>query len=441
MSFIEACRQLIRVDSTPGTGSGAVVDFAAKLCSERGLDVQVETEVYGGVPQANLVARPRGAGRPAAEFMLQGHLDTHDSGPFPLWATTGHNPFDAHIIDGRIHGLGTAGGKLDFLCKLEALGELASHPSWKLPPVLTATFGSATGMPGALKMIRKNLVSAKLALITEPTDLRLVTAAQGVAQVEISLPFSDEEARYREEHDLRESTTTQSRLFHGRVGEDDAITKMLASIEHLPEGVVIMEIDGGQSASSRPGHAFLEIEIARVQAGMATKIRKIAARIAALAKEFGNYVDKDFDPPHPQLGIGLIRTQSDCVEIGGICRIPPLISQAIYEGWMEDLRAVCAEQGGSFRVVDYKKPFRTPESSLLVKGGLDELRAMGLHDRALTQNSANEASLFARTGVDCACFGPGVRDGNVQTPDEHVLIEDLHRATEFYRRMLGRFCR
>lgn len=440
MSFVESCRELIKVDSSPGHGSDDVVELAARMCQERGFDVVVEKEVFAGVPQANLIARPPGVGRPSAEFMLQGRLDTHDPGPYPMWTKTDHNPFDAHIIDGRMHGLGAASGKLDFLCKLEAMSGFSDVKNWRLPPVLTATFGSATGMSGALKIIRKNMVSARLALISEPTDLRLVTAAQGVAQVEIMLPFSDEESKYREEHDLRESTTTQSRLFHGRGGDEDAISKMLASLEHLPEGVVIMEIDGGQSATSRAGHAFLEIETARVAGGMAAKIRKIVARISALAQEFLQHTDHDFNPPHPQLGIGIIRTRPDGVQIGGVCMIPPVISQTVYEGWMENLRQVCAEQGGTFRVLDYKKPFRTANESILVKGGLDELRAMGLFDRTISQNSANEASLFSRTGVDCVCFGPGLREGNVQTPEESISINDLYQATEFYRRMLGRFC-
>lgn len=440
MEFVEACRQFIRTDSSPAHGSRDIVDLAAKMCADRGLEVIVESEIYGGAPQANLVARPRGVGRPPVELMLQSHLDTHDPGPYPAWAKNGHNPFDAHIIDGRVFGLGAAGGKLDFLCKLEALSSLASHERWKLAPVLVGTFGSATGMAGALKMIRKNMVFAKMALIGEPTDLKLVTAAQGMAHVEITLPFSDEETKYRQEHDLRESTATQSRLFHGRAGEDDAISKMLSSLENLPENVVIMEIDGGQSSSSRPVHAFLEIEVARVRNPMAPRIRKIAARVSSLAKEFLSFRDEEFEPPHPQLNLGLIRTQSEGVQIQGTCWLPPVINQSVYEGWMEELRSVCSEQGGEFRVLEYKKPFRTMGASILVKGALDELREMGLHDRPGTQSTANEASLFSRTGVECVCFGPGTRDGNVQTPEESVSIDDLKRATDFYGRVLRRFC-
>ena len=77
---------------------------------------------------------------------------------------------------------------------------------------------------------------------------------------------------------------------------------------------------------------------------------------------------------------------------------------------------------------------------MLVKGCRDELRAMGLSERLTTQPSTNEASIFSRTGIECLCFGPGKREGNVHTPSEHVAVEDLHKAVEFYKRVIERFC-
>jgi acetylornithine deacetylase/succinyl-diaminopimelate desuccinylase-like protein len=91
-------------------------------------------------------------------------------------------------------------------------------------------------------------------------------------------------------------------------------------------------------------------------------------------------------------------------------------------------------------VNDYKKPFRTSENSMLVKACLDELRAMKLPGQVLTQASTNEASIFSRVGIECVCFGPGKKEDNVHTPQEHVGLDDLQRAVEFYKRMIERFC-
>lgn len=66
-----------------------------------------------------------------------------------------------------------------------------------LQPVLVGTFGEETGMQGALKLIRKNKINAKYALIGDPTDSNIVSAAKGYATVEMRIPFSAEEMTYK----------------------------------------------------------------------------------------------------------------------------------------------------------------------------------------------------------------------------------------------------
>ncbi|KHD88527.1 MAG: succinyl-diaminopimelate desuccinylase [Bdellovibrio sp. ArHS] len=447
MDFIEACRQLIAIDSTPTHGNRDLAKWVAAFCRQKGLHVEEQEEIVGDLLQVNVIARPF-AERPDAEFLLQTHLDTVDPGPFSLWTETGANPFDAHIIEGKIYGLGAADVKLDFLCKLEAMASFVNQKSWSLPPVLVGTFGEESGMQGALKLIRKNKIAAKMALIGEPSDLQVINAAKGYASVEIRVPFSDEEMHYRQEHNLRESTSTQSKLFRGKAAHsstphlgESAITKMLEYLMMLPDTVNIMEMDGGNNFNTIPSHAFLEIDmVTMIKNPISKKISNIYRAVKELELEFLDYKDNDFHPSTPTLNIGLIRTNEDDVQISGTCRIPPVITHEIYEGWMDRLRKVCEHNGASFRVNDYKKPFRTEVNSILVKGCLDELRAMGLSDRPITQASTNEASIFSRIGVDCVCFGPGKREGNVHTTQEHVALEDLDKAIGFYKRVIERFC-
>lgn len=447
MDFIESCRQLIAIDSTPAHGNKELARWAAAFCRQKGLVVEEQIEIVGDVEQVNIIARPLEE-RPSSEFLFQTHLDTADPGPFALWTETGSNPYDAHIIDGKIYGLGTADVKLDFLCKLEAIASFGKGRAWRLPPVLVGTFGEETGMQGALKLIRKNKVAAKMALIGEPSDLRLVNAAKGFATVEIRVPFSDEEIRYRNEHNLRESTSTQSKLFRGKAAHssmphlgESAIIKMLEYLTMLPDTVNIMEIDGGVNFNTVPSNAFLEIDmVSPVKKPIAMKLANIYRGVRELEREFLKHEDKEFYPSTPTLNIGLIRTNENDVQLSGSCRLPPIITHEIYEKWMEQLRSLCEQNGAIFTVNDYKKPFRTEVNSILVKGCLDELRGMGLNAEPTTQPSTNEASIFSRIGVDCVCFGPGKREGNVHTPQEHVAIEDLHKAIEFYKKVIERFC-
>lgn len=438
---------MISLESTPTHGNREVAEFAAELCSQKGLHVELQKDFIGDAEHINVIARPQET-RPSLEFLLQTHLDTNEPGPFSLWTATGCNPFDATIMDGKIYGLGAADVKLDFLCKLQALSSFSGPRAWKLPPVLVGTYGEESGMTGALRLIRKNKVSTKMALIGEPSDLRLIGAAKGFASVEIRIPFSVEEIAYRGEHNLKESTSTQSKLFIGKAAHsstphlgDSAITKMMEYLLQLPESVTLMEIDGGINHNSVPSHALLEIDIvSNTSKPVLAKLAKIYTAYKELETEFTRHKDEDFLPSHPTLNIGMIRTYEDDILISGSCRIPPVVSNEIYESWMEKLRVVCESAGAQFRVTDYKKPFRTDENSILIRGCQSELRTLQMNADVTTQPSTNESSIFSRIGIDCVCFGPGKREGNVHTPSEHVLIEDLHKATLFYQRVIERFC-
>ena len=418
-----------------------------EICQERNFNVEIQDEILGDQEQANIIVRPQGP-RPAVELLLQTHLDTPDPGPFGFWAETGHNPFDAHIIDQKIYGLGTADVKLDFLCKLEALSAFSKDTVWRLPPVLVGTYGEELGMAGALKLIRKNKISAKMALIGEPSDLQLITAGKGLAAVEIRIPYSEEEQKYRHDHNLRESTSTQSRIFHGKASHsstphlgESAVKKMMDYLLQLPDSIVLMEMDGGVNFNSVPANAFLELDpVTGIKDSMSKKIAHIYGRIKELEVRFLAYQDRDFTPSHPTLNIGLVRTMGDHIFLSGSCRIPPVVSNEIYEMWMSDLKNCCQEVGAEFRITDYKRPYRTEDQSPFVKGCLAELKELGLSAQTSTQSSTNEASLWSRVGVECVSFGAGLREGNIHTPQEHVKVDDLKKAVEFYQRVIERFC-
>lgn len=449
MNFVEACRQLISIDSTPSQGNRRVVDWLEEQARAAGLSCEIQEDMIGELPQANLLVRPQ-ADRQDLEMMFQSRLETPDPGPFGLWKENASNPFDAHIIDGKIFGLGVANCKLDFLCKLEALKKISSGVSkWKLPPVLVGTFGSETGMTGALKLIRKNLINAKLAVIGEPSNLRVLSAGKGTARVHIRLAFEADEIQFREAHNMRESTSTMSKVFQGQPAPsanpslgDSAIKKMFSYLAQLPGDISVMEIDGGVDFNTVPAHAFLEIDpVSGFRNPMARKLSRIAAMLLDLEEEFLQYNDSDFFPPHPTLNIGSIRTYESYVELQGDVKIPAIVPNEVYDKWMERAAATCHEVGGEFQVNYYKRPYRTDNESSLVKGAANVLQKMGLDEKAGTHSSTNEASLFSRVGIECISFGPGQGIGNIHTPRENVSLDQLTMATDFYCRLLERFCK
>jgi succinyl-diaminopimelate desuccinylase len=445
LDLIEAARKLIAIDSTPGQGNRRLAECAAELCRSQGLHVEFQEEVTGGVEQANILVRPLNK-RADLEFLLQTHLDTPDPGPFGLWTKTDFNPFDAHIIENRIYGLGSADTKLDFLCKIVAMAQV-KNTSMHMPPVLVGTFGEESGMTGALKLIRKNKISSRLALIGEPSNLQLMTAGKGFASVEITLPFEEDEKKFRVDHNLSEGTSTQSRLFHGKSAHssvphegESAINKMFDYLLQLPEDLVVMEIDGGVNPNTVAAQAFLEVDpVSGFRIPMAKKLGVIYRAILELDEIFKQYSDQRFTPSHATLNIGLVRTSESEVVLTGNCRMPPNISTEVYEAWMDKLKKVCESVGAVFRIHDYKKPYQTDENSVFVRVAQEEMRAMKLSETLQTQSSTNEASLFSRVGIQCISFGPGEREGNIHTPNENVAVDDLRTAIDFYTRMIKRF--
>lgn len=445
MEFLDLCRQAIAIDSTPTHGTKDIMNWAAKLGRSRGFDVEIQTDFLGDLEQQNIILRPKSKisppiGRRTEEFLFQTHLDSLDPGPFQLWKDTFQNPFEATIKEGKIFGLGAADGKIDFLCKLEALGRSVDTGNWQRPPVLVATYGAHLGMIGALKLIRRNTIAPKMALISEATDLGLTTAGPGFALVEIQIPFSSHEMQQRHDHEHRESTSTQSKLFSGTSRTENAIRKMFDYLIQLPENIVLMEIDGGSNATTIATNAFLELDLSTTSNSAVQRLSSIYRFIKNLEFEFQAYQDPSFFPSHPVINIGLIRTLQEHIQIMISCKLPPVITVEVYEDWISRMKTHCESVGSSFRVTDYKKPFRSENDSPLVQGCLEALKTISPQCAPTNLNATNEASLFSRVGINCVCFGPGRREENVHTVHEHLNLEDIPKTISFYERIIERFC-
>ncbi|MCM2280294.1 MAG: M20/M25/M40 family metallo-hydrolase [Bdellovibrionaceae bacterium] len=446
MEFLDACRKFIAIDSSPSGGTRELADFAGALCRGAGLNVEIQSETLNGVDQANIIARP-GEAPVEGELMLQTHLDTVDPGAYALWTKTNANPFNASIYGDELYGLGASDVKLDFLCKLQAIKEIGIK-MYRLPPVLVGTFGEELGMAGAVRLIRKKKIAARRALVGEPTEMRLIHAMKGLAQVEIEIPFPDEERNYRAQHDLGESTSTQSKIFTGRSAHssnpdlgESAILKMLEYLAKLPEGLAVMSVEGGVNFNTVPSRAMLEIDlVGGLRENISRRVQRVMNAIAKLENDFTAYSDSSFVPPRPTLNIGMIRTFQDHVKMLGCCRLPPVVSNETYEGWMREIRDACESVGGAFRITDYKQPYRTSPDAEFVRVCQGELQRLGRDGQCATQSATNEANVFSRFGMECVVIGAGQGVGNSHTPNEHVKISQLQEAIRFYKGVVSRVC-
>lgn len=443
MDFISAAQKLIAIDTSPAQGNLEAVRFLKNVAESLGLNAQISEEIVSGVSQANLFVRPN---EKPQKLLLQTHLDTVDPGSFALWTKTGFNPFQASIRGDKIYGLGAADVKLDFLCKMFAM-KRADWSRLSGAAVLLGTFGEEEQMKGAIKAIRERKILPTPALIGEPTDLQVIYAGKGIAQLEIIIPFA---TKTQDEWGEDEKTSsTQSKIFQGRAAHssspelgENAIVKMLDYLDRLPESIQLINVDGGVSFNTIPTQAALEFDLTAgsSQDMIGKQLRKIYRAIRDLEVEFKKHQDKDFDPAYATLNIGSMRTAIDHVRMSGAVRWTSHIPDALYAEWMNFIAQTCKAQKAVFRILDVKKPFSTSRNGEFAQLCLSTIQSKRSSVEMKTQPVTNEANVFSRFGFECIVFGPGQRQNNSHTPEEHVAIEDLKSAEDFYLSMIEKVC-
>jgi len=231
-----------------------------------------------------------------------------------------------------------------------------------------------------------------------------------------------------------ESTSSQSKMFSGKTagGVENAIMKMLAYLAQLPEGIALMDLNGGNNGTSLPLSAVLEIDMmAGFKDPILPKISQVFQSLQVLEKELQEFREDGFDPPYPTVNLGMIRTSETEVRMTGCCRVPPSVTDAVYEGWMTKLEQAVRAVGATFRVTDYRKGFTTNSQSEFVQTAQQILAKMGLSPDVHKITGATEASVLGRLGIECLVWGPGVSIGNSHGPNENIKLGDLKRRPSF----------
>ncbi len=446
MDFLEVCRKFIAVESTPSTGNAMAAQLAGDLCTELGLHVEYQEGVISGIAQMNVIGRPS-AGRPVEEVLFQTHLDTVEPGTYSLWTATDRNPFNASIRDGKIYGLGAANSKLDYLCKLWAVKELGKK-NWKLPFVLVGTFGEELGMLGAKKIIQGKAVNAKLAVVGEPTGLRLSTACNGIAVLDFFIPFDDDEKSYRLKHAETESTSTHSRIFRGKAAHaatpelgENAIIKAIRYLGDLPESVAILTIDGGTFHNIVADQAFVEVDMSQpLRNGAGRTLLKLVRELENLSTDFVRFSDPSIQPPTPTLNYGVVRTYEDGLQFIVSLRMTPSVSDQDLQAWRVRIREFCQAQNTRFRLRDFKLPWKIGKDAKLVKAAQAVLLELGLPTETISKSTTNESSVYFQEGLECIVIGAGRNEGTDHGPNEFNTISELQSSVEFYKKLIERVC-
>lgn len=161
-----------RSENPPGDEAAAAA-VAGGFCEELGLDVELHEAVPG---RPSVVATWAGAAGRTLTYCS--HLDVVPAGDEALWSV---DPFAAHVSDGLMHARGAADAKGPVAAALEAVAVLRAvgfEPAGTLQLALVAD-EETMGAQGAGYLVDRGVCAPDVAIVGEPTALRLVRAQRG----------------------------------------------------------------------------------------------------------------------------------------------------------------------------------------------------------------------------------------------------------------------
>jgi|694.fasta_scaffold00158_21 acetylornithine deacetylase len=185
MEVLKYAQDLVAFDSVSRNSNVAVSDYVELQL--RKLHFEVERLEYiddAGVRKVNLLGK-RGPGRGGVAYCAH-----NDVVPADDWSVPFCGPFQPTVRDGRLWGRGSCDMKGSLACALAA-AEAVDPAQQTSPLYIVCSADEEVGMMGARQIDRSSrmfeeMVNDKtVAIIGEPTELKVVHAHKGVCRMEI----------------------------------------------------------------------------------------------------------------------------------------------------------------------------------------------------------------------------------------------------------------
>ncbi|HEU4324191.1 MAG TPA: YgeY family selenium metabolism-linked hydrolase [Roseiflexaceae bacterium] len=376
--LIDCCRELVRIQSLPGS-EGAAAELSASWMRRLGYD-SVEVDEYGSV-----VGRIAGAAGPGPRLHFDGHLDTVPATDRDAWR---HDPFAADLADGAIWGRGAADMKGPLAAMICAA---AWTPRERLRGSLTVSASVAEEVfEGAALQAILARYPADMVVIGEPTLLRAGIGQKGRAGIRV---------------------TAQGRLAHSSAPQegDNAVYRMLDAVARLralapPEdallGPGLMELVEIVS-SPFPGTGMVpdrcdarwdrRLVRGETRAGVLEGLR---AALAGL----------------PQVEVSFLEVVTHCYT------------------------------GATLRGEDFHPAWELPADSPLAQAALAAVERAGLAPSVWTAPYCTNGSRAAvDLGLPTIIIGPG-DPAVLHVADEHITLDQLERGAAVYAGMIAALC-
>ncbi len=373
-------RRLVAFDTTSSKSNLALIDDVRGYLAAHGVESRLIPDESGA--KANLFATIG----PAVEggVALAGHTDVVPVEGQP-WSS---EPFTLAERGGKLYGRGTSDMKSFIAIALALVPEFQKR-GLKRPLHLCLSYDEEVGcfgMPRLLARLGRELPKPALAIIGEPTEMKVVHAHKGV--------------------------WSQSTTITGRDGHSSAPQRGVNAILYMGRFIAYLE---------QLGERLREQGLRGVPPGL------------------------EFDPPWSTVGIGRIRGGTAMNIIPRTCTldwevrvlpgVEPASIRAEVDAWLRDELLPQLRRDAPEASIVTEKIAAVPALQPEENGAAETLalRLTGAH-RAVTAAFASEAGQFQETGISAVMCGPG-SIAQAHQPDEFISLEQVAAGEAFLRRL------
>ncbi|MDQ4025254.1 MAG: M20 family metallopeptidase [Actinomycetota bacterium] len=365
--LVDRLGQLVRTPSeNPPGEEAAVASLTSALCRDLGLEVE-EHEVEPGRP--SVVARWRGS--PGPTLCYCSHIDVVPAGDPGLWS---RDPYSAAVEDGRMFGRGSSDAKGPCAAALEAVALLKAsgwEPSGTLELALVAD-EETMGFKGAGYLVERNVLDPDVAIVGEPTSLRVVRAQRGAGWFRV---------------------TTMGLAGHGSAPE-----RGINAIKHMAE--IVLHLEDTLPDVTHPLLGGPTINVGTIRGGEKVNIIPAGCMIE---------VDRRTVPGETKESV-----------VAGI-------QEAI-----ERARERFPDVEARIELAFFAEPFEVAADAPVVAAAVDATRAVtGAEPDVIGFRGASDARFLFETGCDVVVWGPG-DIALAHTARESIDLAELERGALAY---------
>lgn len=368
--------QLIAFDTTSHKSNMALVTFVTDYLRACGVAATLISNEDGG--KANLFATIGPANK--GGIALSGHTDV-----VPVtgqnWTS---NPFEMRVEDGRIYGRGACDMK-GFLASVLAAVPAMAMADLKTPLHLAFSYDEEIGCTGVRPMLAQfgdRIIRPRLAIIGEPTSMRVVDAHKGPIRWKVEVT----------------GRAAHSSMAHLGVNAISVAGQLIGELRRIEDQ---LKVDHS-NARFVPGYATLQVT--EITGGNASNIVPDSCWFGFDVRATPGLESNDIETR-------LRRFADD------VC--------------LPAMRAVAPEADIKILRVNDVPPFAADQ----VSGAIPLALKLAEQNETCAVSYATEAGLFQSAGVASVVCGPG-DIAQAHTPDEWLSVEQLHACDRFIARLI-----